>query len=285
MTEMFQIPLRDIAAFNGRGKFLGLLLVVLLFLFIFLREKKPFLIYGLIMALSVICPLTGVILWKYQTRFFDYINLLYLVPVVCVTAYGAVKASNLICLKTGKHYPFYILLIVLLFISANFGLEDITGSGKDETEFEKAEIIAEAIEEISDGERVLVWGPEFVMENVRLFSKNIYPIYGRDMFEESMKAYTYDSYGEDEIFLCEVMSAMEAKSAETVESEADTEHASDGKSLTSIETIEEAVDIAMGRGTLAILIPAGAEEASEVIEKRTGESGMEIEGHKLYFLE
>ena len=174
---------------------------------------------------------------------------------------------------------------MLLFISANFGLEDITGSGKDETEFEKAEIIAEAIEEISDGERVLVWGPEFVMENVRLFSKNIYPIYGRDMFEESMKAYTYDSYGEDEIFLCEVMSAMEAKSAETVESEADTEHASDGKSLTSIETIEEAVDIAMGRGTLAILIPAGAEEAAEVIEKRTGESGMEIEGHKLYFLE
>ncbi|MCR5255675.1 MAG: hypothetical protein K6D96_07045 [Acetatifactor sp.] len=290
MSELMMSALREMAKYNGRSKFLGLFLISLFIIFVFLREKKSFQIYGLIMFLALICPVTGALLWKYQTRFFDYLNLLYLMPVSVITAYGAVKIYDLINEKIQKRYMFYIFFALVVYISGNFGLESITELDRSEEDLSRAKVLLEAVSEEAQGQRVIIWGPEFLMENVRILSENIYPVYGRDMFEESIKAYTYDTYDEDVIFLYEAMSALENKADATeVESNPSTE----GKALISgnyadksaDEILNKALDIAEKNGVYAILIPAGADEAAEVIEKRTGESGMEIEGLKLYYLE
>lgn len=199
------------------------------------ENQEAFLRYGTVAALCCILPVTAVPLMLYQTRFYDYEWSWSIVPVTALTAYAGTRVMaeywqgfRREAWRKGLPVTAGLLAVALLCGAWNSSGVDRDGekAWKEQTE-SVLEAIRAGTEEASgnagtvagtegssggagivagteglsgdaaavDG-GVCIWAPHKVMEYARRLDGSILLPYGRNMWEESLDAYSYDTYSE-----------------------------------------------------------------------------------------
>lgn len=201
---------------TGDAKIMALFLAALLFLWIGYRQEKqrPFLRYSTAAALCCIVPVTAAALMLYQTRFYDYEWIWSIVPVTVITAYAGTRVLaehwqgfRREAWRKGLSVTVGLLAAVFLCnVSKDAGMDRETGRAQ---RAEAESILATVREEAAAGDTiapgiapagegsVCMWAPRKVMEYVRRLDSSIILPYGRNMWDEALGAYSYDTYPKD----------------------------------------------------------------------------------------
>lgn len=225
------------------GKLPVILLAVFLFIFIyrnmqdsFLRselisgmKERTLLLYTAVMTGLCICPVTAAALMLYQTKFYNYEWIWSYVPMTAAIAAGVGEILMLIWRKryTAKDrvraVTITILIACVAVLCGSVGVttphQTAVSSGNsdygsavlvqyDETAFLMAEIEA-AYEEAQASEggntAICLWAPQEILTYARQYSADIQLLYGRNMWDNALNAYTYDTYSEEYVRMYEWM--------------------------------------------------------------------------------
>lgn len=196
MTEFLSSAWAGWLDYTSHGKLAAVFLAAMLFLW-FGAEKckqKSFLIYTTCMAVACICPLTAVGLMLYQTRFYDYPFLWSAVPVTALIALAFVLfAEKMLKGRTRAVIAVSLgILAVMLFVGGGLGVTGVkwTNYGQERDRVEKVLLPLEEEYNID----WILWAPAEIMEYARDVDDRIELLYGRNMWDEHLNAYTYDTY-------------------------------------------------------------------------------------------
>ena len=194
-------------AWNGWGNFIFygkypalLLLVLVVFWFFSDRKREPVLLgYTTVVTVCCIFPLTAALLMQYQTKFYDYQWVWNYVPLLIVVAF----AGTLVLGHCRKWAAALVMLVIILLCGR---LTDPLAEVKtDWQQTAAAEKVVTAIAEAETEETITLWAPKEVMASARVYAPGIKLPYGRDLWDASLGAYTYDTYTQVEDDLCQWM--------------------------------------------------------------------------------
>lgn len=213
MIEFLSVFMQNFSEEMRAGKYLALIIVGVLFLWLMGKYKKLqgtriLLLYGISICLAVLIPVSGFVLAKYQTLFFSYRHLLLLLfPMIFIpwalvetleNGLGHMKRNaeegDLVREKPWiTRFLGVVVAAGLLLVSGNMLTEGV------DTEFTLAKEkvptrVMEVLELLEKGD-VLV-APNEVLEYARSYDGDLRLIYGRDMWQPALKAYTYHTYDE-----------------------------------------------------------------------------------------
>ncbi|MCM1101295.1 MAG: hypothetical protein NC079_04210 [Clostridium sp.] len=209
--------------FTGAGKLAVLFLAALLYLVFATGQKgsrRRLVIYAAVMAALCICPVTAAVLMVYQTRFYDYQWIWSMVPMTAVAALGGTVFLTGQW-KTGRGYRTWARnAAVTLCVAAILVLCGNMGQAQAEDTYinldrERAEAVLEKAREVCPGE-ICLWAPREILEYARLGDGSITLLYGRNMWEESLNAYSYDTYSGELRELYEWMEQLEERGGESL---------------------------------------------------------------------
>lgn len=184
--------------YMSQNHFIVILATVLLVLW--LLEKKTttivqnrVLVYSLLMILLLLCPLTATGVMIYQTGFYDYEWAWSMVPVTAVIAYGFVLLWSRNTSRKNK----VILALAVLSICCLCGNQGQVQKVSAEESSERADTkdIMQLLDSWNGQEKLVVWAPSGIMQEMRRKDGHILLVYGRDMWDEKAGAYDYESYG------------------------------------------------------------------------------------------
>ena len=260
------------------GKLMALFLVALLFLWLSLRQEKQkqLLYYSTVMAACCILPVTAVCLMLYQTRFYDYEWIWSAVPVTIVIGYAETKFMSehwqgFRLEAWRKGLPVTIGLLLIMLLCGGLGGNNLGREAKNQQKAETAELLA-SID--AEGERLCLWAPQGVMEYARILDSSILLPYGRNMWEEALDAYSYDTYSKEIENLYLWMCMAEGKYFE--EECADDEAAADKLSTKAcLETARQA-------GVNLLILPEDTDRV--LLNEITDFAGMQPERSLGYYL-
>ena len=199
MGELLKNALLGWQAYITPGKLPVLLAVELLFCWLTGRKlgQKALVCYMGAMACVCVFPVTAVLLMVYQTKFYDYQWIWSTVPLTVVTAYGAVEILGSISepwkrenLK--KSIPGVFVLLAILFLCSGFGQEPVN-PGEEIRERNRAEKV---LAELPAEKGILLWAPADILEYARAEDSSVILLYGRNMWDKWLDAYSYDTYPE-----------------------------------------------------------------------------------------
>lgn len=207
----------------ANGMYTGVFFVAMLFLWLVCYEKfaaktegkktdgrKGLFLYALAMTVLVLCPVSAFFLLKYQTAFFTYSQLFLLIPMTPVMAWAFTEAVTVVLgkmpvklSKTSKRsaqVPEVLAVIVVAFVLFMAGNVSVASEPTAATENDKKipAGVLEVLKELCDGEtdleKELILAPDEVLEYARAYSADIKLLYGRNMWQKELNAYTYDTY-------------------------------------------------------------------------------------------
>lgn len=206
------------------GKLAALFWAAVLFLLLRVRprgSRRGLLLFGAVAGAACMVPVTAAVLMLYQTKFYDYQWVWSMVPMTAVTAWAAVEFAES-CGKFGESgkkssrslIAAVLLAAVLLFCGGMRGIggsRDEAGQPAGPVEWNSAETLAsarnqaaarqqakEVLAELREqaGERdICLWAPRSILEYVRELDGGIRLVYGRNMWDISLNAFSYDGYG------------------------------------------------------------------------------------------
>lgn len=168
------------------------------------QSRQLFLCYALLSAFCVICPVTAALLMKYQTAYYDYADLFGLVPVTGVIA--AAAACILTKVSGKKRIAAVAACLLLLSLCGNLSRPvwtQIRAQGLQEGKVQQsigegnAECwIAAAAPVLKENaaEEICLWAPEEILKDVRAKDAEICLVYGRNLWDQALNAWSYDSY-------------------------------------------------------------------------------------------
>ena len=191
--------------FTASGKLAAILPAALLYLWMCgkqdrKRENTTLLSYTSLMAVCCILPVTVVALMLYQTRFYDYLWVWSLVPMTAVIAWAGTELLHQ-CWEGfrwehwRKGLPVSLLLLAALALCSGMG-----GVGAERTEEaqmrkEAKQVLTELLEQTEGGlEGILLWAPREVIEYAREFDGSLKLLYGRNMWDAALGAYSDEAY-------------------------------------------------------------------------------------------
>lgn len=276
--------------YMGAGKLTAVFFLVLLLLLMLKVEKgrhSALVKYALFMAAVCVCPVTAGILMKYQTAFYDYQWIWTLVPVTAATACGGtLLLDRLLCSGTLSGRQKGMLAgtaLLLLLLCGAFGNTNTKWNPRDlRQEREKAALV---LEQIGDGGEVCLWAPEEIMAHARELDGSLTLAYGRNMWQEALNAYSYDTYTMEqrEMYVWMVMAGRTGRMDEEI-----------GKYLRVVGEIppegtvlkgEEIMRSALELGVNRILLPGCMEEdALAELETFLGAPAEKLEDYYLFRL-
>lgn len=263
------------------GKLVALLGASLVFLWMVYRKnsRKSLLIYGTVLAVGCVIPVTAAGLMLYQTKFYDYQWIWSFVPMTTLIAYGAV------CFL-GEHkgdWRLVGLLLAALALCCGMGNTPMRGNAAA-TERVNAEAVLQQLQEKNPEGGIYLWAPREIMEYARETDASIRLLYGRNMWDEWLNAYSYDTYSTELVTLYEWMEAPAGASGETglgklsIESgQVVTKPGANGQPL-----VTELAKAAVASGVNCIVLPV-EKSASEVkaLEELLGSTVQEYNGYYL----
>ena len=268
MTELLRNASLGWADYKGSGKLAILLLAALMYLWFAgkWRKQKALVLYTTVAAVCCILPATAALLMLYQTKFYDYQWIWGIVPLTAVTAYGATLFLDQQWRDADgggwrKALPVTLLLLLAVLLCGNLG-----GNGEERAQknAEKAEgeAVVQMIGEAWPGEDICLLAPRKILEYAREVDGRLRLVYGRNIWDPSLNAYAYDTYGERETDLCQWMEWVE-QAAGVWMPEDDREE--------MLATLEERARDAVDMGVNCILFPAGVPvEMKERMEAALG---------------
>ena len=269
MTEMLSAVWEGIEAARGDGRYLALFFVGMTAIAFYKdKREKQYWYYGILMFVLLLFPPSVWLLKKYQTGFYSVGNLWSFLPVTGMTAYAAValldmagkpyaygnagtkitsreKRPGLMGARYGKHVLTGIFCAVILLAgSMHLASEDTDRAVGGEKIPQAQRMVLDWIAE--NIEKPCIWGPREVLETAREYSGGIRLLYGRNMWEEILNAYTYDTYDEESVFLYAWMERQLA-----------------GMEESPLENMQLAVETAVRKGCNVLVLRAGDEWIEE----------------------
>lgn len=202
MTELLRNAWLGWQRFTTGGKLPAVLMAVLLFLWLAgeWKRQKGLYFYTVLTVMLCIFPVTAVVLMLYQTRFYDYVWLWSLVPMTVVIAWGITEFldghwKGLSFSQWRRGLPVTALLLAALVLCGGLG-RTYSGWNEESARRQKADGVIEQVLEIRDGD-ICLWAPREIMEYARERTGRLRLLYGRNMWEEALNAYTYDVYSQE----------------------------------------------------------------------------------------
>ncbi len=254
--------------YTSAGKLAVLFLALTAYLVLGRGLKGPrarLVFYGGITAVLCILPVTAAILMKYQTLFYDYQWIWSLVPVTAVIALGGTVFLREQW-KTGGGYRTFgrNVLLTLLCVGTLVLCSNPDGADKgvraSAQERAQAAAVLERAREVC-GDDFCLWAPQEILEYVRELDGSVRLLYGRNMWDEALNAYSYDVYSEDIKALYLWMEHLRDYGAEISEAE-----------------LREQVQKGFASGADCILLPEMGENYRGRLEEL---SGMAVDGGSL----
>lgn len=213
MQELLRNAISGWSRYTDQGKYAVLFLGALLVLWFLGKsgEKVPFkkdsdsetarsllLKYASLTAAMAVFPLTAVVMMMYQTRFYDYEWIWSGVPVTLVIAWGISEVYLGYCRthwrgKKAQPVGFAAACLAVIFLCGNLGngMNDRLMTREGE---EKAAAVVDKLTETGNTQDICLWAPQDILQYVRGIDGDIKLLYGRNMWEDSLNAYTYDTY-------------------------------------------------------------------------------------------
>lgn len=215
MSELIKNAWLGWLAFNEPGKLAALLLILLIFIWVFKGQEtgNVLTIYTTFITVLCICPVSAAVLMLYQTRFYDYQWIWSMVPMTIFIAYGLtvfVTCFYRFYVKKDKKHAKGIFLVVpvLLFFCGGMGV----GPQLDyfrHAERTEAEKVLEQVKVLSGEKTVYLWAPRDILDYAREYDSSIELIYGRNMWDISLNAYSHDVYNEESVSMYQWMDGAE----------------------------------------------------------------------------
>lgn len=206
MQELLKNAWEGWLNYTDAGKLAALLFAILLYLWFLkkYKEQHDLTVYTTIMTVLCIFPVTAAVLMVYQTRFYDYQWIWTLVPTTMMLAFGGTIFLR-DCLNDTKKSKLQ-KTVVLLGLLAAVVLCGRLGNEKWQVDgaVSKKEAVKQLLEQVTeelDGSQMCLWAPEEVIELSRMIRGDITLLYGRNMWDKSLNAYSYDVYS-DEVTDC-----------------------------------------------------------------------------------
>ena len=188
--------------FTGSGKLPAVMLAALLFLWAGgrWRKQRVFFCYAAVSAFFCMVPVTAVLLMQYQTRFYDYEWIWSMVPMTAAAAWGATEFldswwNGLTDSRIRRSLPVVFLLLTALALCGGPWRSGIDGKEQQERRQQAGEVLS-LIAEGREGD-ICLWAPREILEYAREKSGVFRLLYGRNMWEESLNAYSYDVYSQE----------------------------------------------------------------------------------------
>lgn len=213
MSEILRNACEGWLDFMSAGKLSAIFMAVLLACWLLKlgdRRKNTFFLYGIFTAFICILPVSSAILMLYQTKFYDYEWIWSTVPLTAVSACGLALFLEWYWGKEDRKSRRGIMVMVIMVIA-------LLCSGLGGTEFRVTDFSAQrdavekalnaVLESKGEEETICLWAPEEVVLHARSISGKVCLIYGRDMFQKHLNAYSYDVYSEElrELYVWMVM--------------------------------------------------------------------------------
>ncbi len=192
--------------YTGNGKFAALLLAGVMFYWFGRKEIKEKYrtlgIYTTVMVICCVCPLTAGLLMAYQTRFYDYQWIWNMVPVtIGIALVGTLLWTELVKKYSGQKRQNWkcagitAVLVAMVYLSGSMG-NTVWQEEESADNRRKTEAVLASLGDETHG--MILWAPQEIMEYARALDGNISLPYGRNMWDVSLNAYAYDTYGERE---------------------------------------------------------------------------------------
>lgn len=207
------------------GMYIGLYFAAMLFLWLVCYDrfkknensgKRMLFLYAFGVTVLVLFPLSAFVLLKYQSAFFTYSQLFLLIPMLPVMAWGMTELLTWFkeSFLPSKEVPGFVkkrpwlceivLVSVLGFILWMAGslsaANHVTTLSSNQYKIPEKVLevlqVLETAEEI-DLEKDIVVAPDEVLEYARAYSGELKLLYGRNMWQPELNAYTYDTYNGD----------------------------------------------------------------------------------------
>lgn len=292
MWEMINNAREGFLSMHNYGKYTGLLIVLLLYLWCRKggytisrmqceKPQKGLLFYATLMTIICSFPVTAVLLMVYQTPFYDYPWVWAMVPVTIMLAYGGTlllaDAWKAEVLKQNWQKALFVAVIVLLFVlSGGMGSRE-KELANQQTEYQITQRILETLttdatytvqntEDVSGRQDrgLCIWAPTMVLEYVRMIEPDARVAYGRNMWDLSLNGFAYDVYGEEETALYDAM--------------CEAQHRARFQDL-------EMLDLAMRRGVTHLILPGYVLRADvDAAAAYVGTDVLETEGYFVLIL-
>lgn len=278
MTELLKNAWLGWLRFTDDGKLAAVLLAALLFLWLGGRWKnrKELFSYTALITLLCIVPVTAAALMLYQTKFYDYEWIWSLVPMTVTAAWGITEFLDEqwkgLSLSNWRHgLPVTALLLGILVLCSGLG-ENSADRRAELVRRQQAEEAVTRILESRDGD-ICLWAPREILEYARQQSGFLKLLYGRNMWEESLNAYTYDVYSREiqELYLW--MENVDSTGTALVEDTQWGDLLLDGVSCMAA-AVQSGVD--------CVLLPGSLEpEATEALAEIFGGSAVRLDAYYL----
>lgn len=278
MTELLKNAWLGWLQFTTGGKLPAILMAVLLYLWLggsWKREKRLYSYTALMMFLCIF-PVSAMVLMLYQTRFYDYEWLWSLVPMTGVIAWGITefldehwKEFSLSRWRQGL--PVTVLLLAVLVLCSGLGQTGYSRN-REQARRHKADGVIDRVLELQDGD-ICLWAPREIMEYARERTGRLSLLYGRNMWEEALNAYTYDVYSQEfrELYLW--MENADPTGAAIIEDEVRGELLLKG---------ENSMMAAAEAGVSCVLLPGNLKaDTVETLAKVWGGSARQLDGYYL----
>jgi len=278
MWEMIQNAWIGWHNYTDSGKFAALVVVALLYMWLGVKCKethKWLMVYGVVSVILCVCPLTAAVLMFYQTRFYNYQWIWSVVP---STALIALAATVFLAdrWKGGKSRKEWLhtavvtlALVAVLVLCGALGQERV-----DAVEARERRVHSEAVlTEVQNlcGENVCLWAPADLLEDARICN-NMRLLYGRNMWDVALNAYSYDVYSPAQVELYEWM-----------------EHLDDWAIDITAAEVKEYAQKAFEEGADCILLPDDfiewmQESETELLDRLKADGNVEVTRLEEYYL-
>lgn len=158
--------------------------------------------YGGVAAVLCICPVTAALLMCYQTAFYDYPWIWSMVPLTALIALGGtVFLTDQWKMGRGGWRTFLynavltILCVGVLVFCGSLGEHQVDAAAQRQERVQAEAVLAKV--RAACGEEFCLWAPREILEYARTQDGKISLLYGRDMWDAALHAYSYDVYSEE----------------------------------------------------------------------------------------
>lgn len=202
MTELLANAWKGWQQFTEAGKLAALFLASLLFLWLGgkYKTRKSFFVYTALMTVCCIFPVTAALLMLYQTKFYDYVWIWSTVPMTAVTAWagtelldGQWQGFRIAGLKRGL--PVTALLLAMILLCGGVGNDGYDRSPEGDLGARAREVLQAVTSQQQEG--ACLWAPGEILEYAREADPSVRLLYGRNMWDIALNAYTYDTYPQE----------------------------------------------------------------------------------------
>lgn len=196
------------------GQYLALFIAVLLFIWLAEERKNQlFIRCSLAILILLLFPPAAELLIRYQTGFYGRENIWILLPMTAMLAYGLVlaetKMMTALMRNEGSKISFstiknrimetfiLVILTALLFLGGTLSVAKTEAMKRQELGGLPQDAKILAYLNIPKDDFVYLLAPDEISSFARIYSGNLLLPYGRDLYEEGLNAFLYDTYDEE----------------------------------------------------------------------------------------